>query len=578
MKTLCLKISVLVFFLLTLSHCKTHSSHPQTHVVHDFEQPHNLNVPTIYIVGSSAQASNSKGLGLGRGTGGLVKDAVKNRKIKKIEKKEEPNVLKRSREEPVQIFHSEDLKRPRQEVEGMEVLNPEGLPDQVRPEVKDVQLITGERSPDVDPFVVPNREDLFAVKTEPSLDSILLDWEEAARIIFPNSESKSIEELVSNNPKHTVSEVEALDDLHFVVDVTPKNTPNLREINASIRNYCKFIMNDLSIGTPIWIKHLPVGRNSIVAKLSFGFTQIQLLGSGSFGNVYSFKVLNEMGQPVGIFAVKIHHEGSNSKSFLRPNDFYDESSILHDLNTVDIISTEFLGNPHFLQYYGSQKYEGRIISFHELGSSEVPADLTVKDYGNQLFDALNTLHTAGYTHGDIKPGNFVFGADGQLKVIDLGGIRKNDVGTQSDRFSPPEYNQFDHPEGFYKPGVKTRTIMNFKKAGNCDKYPDPLVCHKFNPQQMDLYASMLTLLIRRLGHDIDWHTEKILNINKYLTPTQFYNKFKKNYWDWYVESFLKDGKLTADEADFFKKGLSDYPTLRFQSTSEAQAAWNRLGH
>ncbi len=44
----------------------------------------------------------------------------------------------------------------------------------------------------------------------------------------------------------------------------------------------------------------------------------------------------------------------------------------------------------------------------------------------QAAEALDALHTAGYLHGDVKPGNLVLSPEGHVTLIDLGCARRLD--------------------------------------------------------------------------------------------------------------------------------------------------------
>ncbi|WP_152557167.1 protein kinase family protein, partial [Photobacterium sanctipauli] len=78
----------------------------------------------------------------------------------------------------------------------------------------------------------------------------------------------------------------------------------------------------------------------------------------------------------------------------------------------------------------------------------------LRPYIESTFDALDYFHQQGLVHGDIKPGNILFGANGQATLIDFSNMRRVDQPWQERGFNqyspsfrypePAEVAKFEH--------------------------------------------------------------------------------------------------------------------------------------
>ncbi len=99
--------------------------------------------------------------------------------------------------------------------------------------------------------------------------------------------------------------------------------------------------------------------------------------------------------------------------------FYREARVGASLNHTNIIHIytfdEYEGNPYLVMELADHgSLDGRIES-----EGHVP-ELHVLDVGIKVADALNAALKKGILHRDIKPGNILYNADGDPKLVDFG--------------------------------------------------------------------------------------------------------------------------------------------------------------
>lgn len=69
-----------------------------------------------------------------------------------------------------------------------------------------------------------------------------------------------------------------------------------------------------------------------------------------------------------------------------------------------------------------EKIEGQTLEWW-LKSNKRLSQVLALNWLRQIFEILNTVHKAGFFHRDIKPSNILLKPDGQLVLIDFGGVR-----------------------------------------------------------------------------------------------------------------------------------------------------------
>lgn len=70
-----------------------------------------------------------------------------------------------------------------------------------------------------------------------------------------------------------------------------------------------------------------------------------------------------------------------------------------------------------------QKFEGQNLEQWTKSYGCIPQSLALK-WLKQLVEILDLVHRSGFFHRDIKPDNIIFQPNGQLALIDFGGVRR----------------------------------------------------------------------------------------------------------------------------------------------------------
>ena len=102
----------------------------------------------------------------------------------------------------------------------------------------------------------------------------------------------------------------------------------------------------------------------------------------------------------------------------RMSRFVREAKSASALNHPNILTIHEIGESDGTHFIATEFIEGETLSKHLKG--ENISLKTVLDIATQIASALQTAHSAGIVHRDIKPDNVMIRADGLAKILDFG--------------------------------------------------------------------------------------------------------------------------------------------------------------
>lgn len=144
------------------------------------------------------------------------------------------------------------------------------------------------------------------------------------------------------------------------------------------------------------------------------------LGSGAMGTVY----LAEDPLLKRSLAIKVVREGTGDAEVLAR--FKQEAEVSARLNHPNAVTVFDVGEESDLGPFLVMEYiEGERLSDRIQHAPLDPAEAV--GFLLQAGEALVALHALGFVHRDIKPGNFMVGRDGRLKLMDFGIARSESV-------------------------------------------------------------------------------------------------------------------------------------------------------
>ncbi|MBR4258424.1 MAG: serine/threonine protein kinase [Kiritimatiellae bacterium] len=138
---------------------------------------------------------------------------------------------------------------------------------------------------------------------------------------------------------------------------------------------------------------------------------LALLGRGGSAEVY--RVEHVESKKIGALKLLCRREETSRNRFVR------ECELLREQNIAS-----------FAKFFDSGEKDGRLfLVTEELQALELPhKDPEVTEFVVEVCKAVQVLHSEGYVHRDLKPGNIMRRADGSYVLIDLGLVKKVTAG------------------------------------------------------------------------------------------------------------------------------------------------------
>lgn len=163
------------------------------------------------------------------------------------------------------------------------------------------------------------------------------------------------------------------------------------------------------------------------------------LASGGFGNTY-VAIDTRFNSRVAIkefFMRGINHRAENHSTVVVSNavnqmtfeqqldKFRREAKRIFDIRNDHIVHVIDLFNANGTSYYVMDFIEGESLSVCVKRSPLT--EMEVRNVAVQLLDALGAVHTAGFYHLDVKPGNIMIDKVGHCTLIDFGASKQMDT-------------------------------------------------------------------------------------------------------------------------------------------------------
>ena len=154
------------------------------------------------------------------------------------------------------------------------------------------------------------------------------------------------------------------------------------------------------------IKSLKLDENEKLLYKNFTIIINRQLGKGGFGQIYLGRNIKE-NVPI---AIKVEENGTRSHLFL-------EYEILQDIQGDEGIPKVYKFKQGHKHNYLIMELLGKSIDklFSECNKNF--SYKTIFQIGYQMIQRIEYIHSKGYIHRDIKPGNFVIGKGDKSKII-----------------------------------------------------------------------------------------------------------------------------------------------------------------
>ena len=172
---------------------------------------------------------------------------------------------------------------------------------------------------------------------------------------------------------------------------------------------------------------LKLDENEKLLDKTYSIVVNKQLGKGGFGQIYLGRNIKE-NFPI---AIKVEEKGNRSHLFL-------ECEILKEIQGDDGIPRVYKFREGHHHNYLLMELLGKSIDKLFSDNKKQFTYKTIFEIGYQMIERIEYVHSKGYIHRDIKPGNFVIGRGDKSKIIYIidFGLSKRYIDKNTDKHIP----------------------------------------------------------------------------------------------------------------------------------------------
>ncbi len=207
------------------------------------------------------------------------------------------------------------------------------------------------------------------------------------------------------------------------------------------------------------------------------------LGRGGMGTVYRAREL----ALDRVVAIKIL-SGSAAQDQEVVVRFEREALMMAKLDHPNLVPILAVGRRKALPFIVMKYLEGTNLAQHLHRKGPLPMD-EVLSITRQVCDGLEFIHSSGFIHRDIKPGNIFIGPNGRVTILDLGvahdpgsQLTKSGVLIGTPKYMSPEQvlgvSQLDHRSDLYAVGLVLYEMLSGQPVFESENHFSLMKAHK----------------------------------------------------------------------------------------------------